>query len=427
MVDDEKDECMKEWDEFLQKMEESLGAKAIHEWVKPIRTIRFDARNLYLESDNPLEITWFEEHIRPHLKRGLFNNNGKAIQVHLQIKKDSSKTIPDTPKSTYAISSDRLDPEHTFDNFLTSKENLVAYKLLSMPNLEFNPIYIFGSKHTGKTHLLTASALALQAKGKKVFYVRAETFASHVVQSIRLGQMVQFRNSYRNIDALFVDGVEFFAKKDATQEEFFHTFNVLHTSGKQIVLSASCPPSKLLEIEQRLMSRFEWGISMEIKPVDPLKILEKKSDLWNASYSPELLLYLANTFPKDPLLALQALLFRTKGMRSLTPEKAQEFLQDLIAKEEVIALSPEKIVEKTANHFGLRLEDVLGKGQAREFTYPRQIAMFLCREKLKLPFQKIGEIFGRDHSTVMSSVRHIQKNCDEKNSLVLDDLKKINP
>ena len=413
---------MKAWDEFLRKIEEKLGTNTIQQWVRPIRVSRFDARNLYLESDDPSKIAWFEEHIRPHLKNGLFNNNERPIQVHLQTKTEGLKTAPEAPKPAYVIAPDRLDPELTFDNFIASPQNMVAYKLLSASNSEFNPIYIYGPKHSGKTHLLTASALALQTQGKKVFYIRAESFTSHVVQAIRLGHMIQFRSIYRNIDALFVDGVEFFAKKDATQEEFFHTFNALHTNGKQIVLSASCPPSKLVDIEQRLMSRFEWGISMPIEPAPPLAILEKKSALWKASYSPDVLHLLANKFPKDPLLALQALLFRTKGMSSLTPEKAMAFLQDLSVKEEAKILSPERIAIETASHFGIRKEDILGKAQAREYAYPRQIAMFLCRERLKLPFQKIGDIFGRDHSTVMSSVRQIQKSTD---SALLSDLKTI--
>ncbi len=427
MVDSKTDESiiMKAWDDFLLKMEEKLGTNTIQKWVKPMQVVRFDARNVYLESDDPSQIAWFEEHIRPYLKKGLFNNNEKPIQVHLQAKRDFKNEEKPILKERepYTISPDRLDPELTFENFLTSNENMVAYKLLTAPNFEFNPIYIYGPKNTGKTHLLTACALALQLQGKKVFYVRAETFTSHVVQAIRLGHMIQFRNIYRNIDALFVDGVEFFAKKDATQEEFFHTFNALHTNGKQIILSASCPPSKLTEIEQRLMSRFEWGISIGIEPIEPKKILEKKSLLWKASYSPDLLAYLADTFPKNPLLALQALLLRTKAMSSLTPEKAASFLQDLVSQEKSAAPSPEIIIEKTANHFGIRREDILGKAQTREFAYPRQVAMYLCRETLKLPFQRIGEIFGRDHSTVISSVQQIKKGCEEKNSTLLNDLK----
>lgn len=415
---------MRAWDEFLQKMEMKLGSQTIDQWVRTIQVSKFDARNLYLESHDPLQITWFEEHIRPSLKHGLFNNNGRAIQVHLNLHK-SIKQENATEKNVYTISADRLDPELTFDNFLVSPQNMVAYKLLTEATLSFNPIYIYGNQHTGKTHLLTAAALLYQKQGKKVFYVRAETFTSHLVQAIRLGHMEQFRNIYREIDVLIVDEVSFLAKKFATQEEFFHTFNVLHTSGKQIILSSSLPPSKLLEIEQRLMSRFEWGISVEIEASPASEVLAKKASLWNLSYSPELLDFLGLQFPKDPLLALQALRLRTKGMSSLTPEKAATFLQDLLAQEKAKILTTEKIMSETANHFGIRIDDILGKSHKKEFTYPRQIAMFFCRNKLQLPFQKIGAIFGRDHSTVMSSIRQIQKHLNEKTGSVEKDIRSI--
>lgn len=408
---------MKAWDEFLQKMEMKLGKQTIDQWVRSIQIKQFDARNLYLESSDPLQINWFEEHIRPSLKNGLFNNNGRSIQVHIN---KANKSIEDSEKSTYTIVQDRLDPELTFENFLTTPENMVAYKLLMEPNVSFNPIFLYGPQHCGKTHLLTSAAHLYQSRGLKVFFVRAETFTSHVVQAIRLGAMDQFRSIYREIDVLIVDDVSFLAKKFATQEEFFHTFNVLHTKGKQIVLSSTLPPSKLPEIEQRLLSRFEWGISLSLGSPPPIEILAKKATLWNLSYSKELLSYLAEEFPEDPLLAIQALRLRTKGMSSLTPEKASQFLQDLLAKRRANKATPEKILSNTASHFGIRVEDILGKSHKKEFAYPRQIAMYFCRTKLQLPYQKIGAIFGRDHSTVMASIRQIQASMENSGSVEND-------
>lgn len=412
---------MKAWDEFLQKMEMKLGKQTIDQWVRSIQIKQFDARNLYLESSDPLQINWFEEHIRPALKNGLFNNNGRSIQVHIN---KANKLSEDSEKNPFTIVQDRLDPELTFENFLTSPENMVAYKLLMETTVSFNPIFLYGPQHSGKTHLLTAAAHLYQSRGLKVFFVRAETFTSHVVQAIRLGHMDQFRNTYREIDVLIVDDVSFFAKKFATQEEFFHTFNVLHTKAKQIILSSSLPPSKLPEIEQRLLSRFEWGISLSLGSPRAHEILAKKATLWNLSYSKELLAFLAEQFPEDPLLAIQALRLRTKGMSSLTPEKATQFLQDLLAKRRANMVTPEKILSNTATHFGIRVEDILGKSHKKEFAYPRQIAMYFCRSKLQLPFQKIGSIFGRDHSTVMASIRQIQASI-EKTGSVENDVRQI--
>ncbi len=412
---------MKAWDEFLLKMESKLGKQTIDEWVRPIKVTKFDARNIYLESPDPLKITWFEEHIRPILKNGIYNNNGRPIQIHLNKLK---KTEGNIEKSSFTILPDRLDPELTFDNFIVSSENIVAYRLLKEMDRTFNPIFLYGALASGKTHLLTAAASHYQGHGKKVFFVRAETFTSHVIQAIRLGHMDQLRSAYRDIDVLIVDDVSFFAKKFATQEEFFHTFNILHTQGKQIILSSPLPPTKNQEIEERLLSRFEWGISLNIGPVPALDILTKKVSLWKLPYSKELITYLAEQFSDHPLVALQALRLRTKGI-SLTPEKAAQFLQDFIATKKAKMITSEKMINDTANHFGIRLSDILGKSHKKEFTYPRQIAMYFCRLKLHLPYQKIGAIFGRDHSTVMASVKQIQKGLEEEIGTIESDIRLI--
>jgi chromosomal replication initiator protein len=407
---------MEAWDEFLQAIEKTFGRDTINQWVRPLKIHKFDARNLYLETTDSLQIEWFEEHIRPRLKSEFYNNNGRPIQVHFA-KPTLTKTTESSP-STYRILADRLDPELSFENFIVCQENKMAAHILRNPT--FNPIYISGPKHTGKTHLLTSTALNLQAQGKKVFYVRAETFTSHVVQAIRLGLMRQFREIYRSIDVLLVDGIDFLAGKNATQEEFFHTFNTLHTIGKQIIISASTSPAHLTQIEPRLMSRFEWGISLQIGPPPPSLLLASKALLWKAPYSEELLAYIAKTFYKDPLLALQALMLRAKG--PITVSTATGLLQDLISEEKEKSISPEKIITKTAHYFGILPEDILGKSQSKEHSLPRQIAMFFCREELQLSFQKIGTLFGRDHSTVMANVRGVKQNIEE-NKIDLKELK----
>lgn len=411
------------WDRFLLDLEKELGAETFAQWLKPLKRVRFDARNLYLEAENPIQASWFEEHIRPRLKTSLLDSSGRPICVHInqkEIEKSKKQPLP------FTISPDRIDPELSLDHFIPSTQNMVAYQLLQELNKpQFNPIYIYGPKYSGKSHLLNASALFLESLGKKVFFVRAETFVSHVVQSFRFNSKDQLRSAYRSADALIVDGIGHFAKKDATQEEFFHTFNILHTEGKQILLSADLPPSKLLDIEPRLLSRFEWGISLKIEPSDPVAILKAKASLWNLSYSEEVLHYLAKEFGGNSLVALQALSLRAKGAASITVEKAASYLEDLLATLEKKKITSNEIISAVASHYGIKPEDILGKSQAREYAYPRQIAMFLCREKLKLPFQKMGEIFQRDHSTVMGGVKNIQKQWEEKNGALMNDLQAI--
>jgi len=245
-------------------------------------------------------------------------------------------------------------------------------------------------------------------------------FTEHVVQAIRQGRMHEFRAVYRDIDVLLVDNVHRLAGRAATQEEFFHTFNTLHTLGKQIVLTSPLPPSKLEEIEPRLISRFEWGVVLSIENVEAEILLRKKAAAWNVKFSDELCAFLAEKFPNNPVLALQALALRAPKHETLSVVAAQTLLKDLLAKQTENALTPEKVVKNLSSHFGITPEDVTGKSQMREFALPRQIAMYMCRKKLEMPFQAIGKFFGRDHSTVMSSVKQIEKAVEEKQAKVLE-------
>jgi chromosomal replication initiator protein len=195
--------------------------------------------------------------------------------------------------------------------------------------------------------------------------------------------------------------------------------------GRLILISAGLPPMQLSEIEPRLVSRFEWGISLGLERGDMQPILEKKAALWKMPLTGELTHFLLEKFPRDPILALQALILRSKGA-SVNCTVAERLLKDLLEKEQENALTPEKIVKAVAGHYGITSEDLLGTSQVRECALPRQIAMYLCRKKLNLPFQKIGDLFRRDHSTVMSSVKQIQKAIEEKKIEAIDQIASMN-
>lgn len=407
---------MEAWARFLSEIEQELGPAIVSQWLRPLKVARFDAGNLYLEAADSFQADWFEEHIRPRLKGKLFNNNQRPIKVHLTVISSKKPSTKEEAPPRFRIYPDSIDPELSLENYLPSPQNLMAFKLISesIQNTSFNPIYLYGPKGSGKTHLLCGAATAMEKLGKRVFFVKAEAFTEHVVQAIRLGFMQEFRRVYRDIDVLIIDDIHIFSRKNATQEEFFHTFNTLHTLGHPILLSANVPPSQLSEIEPRLISRFEWGITLSLEKSDPKPILQKKAALWKLSISLELEQFLLEKFPLDPILALQALAFRSQGKGVITCELAQKLLGDLLQQEEKNALTPEKIIKAIAAHYGIRSEDLLGKSQMRECALPRQIAMYLCREKLKMPFQKIGELFSRDHSTVMTSVKQVQKGIEEE-------------
>lgn len=405
---------MREWQQFLAKLERELGPGVTDKWCP--KCIRFDAANIHLEANDSFQAAWFEEHVRPKLKN-LFNQNGRPIKVHLQ-KEDKKEPKIDFSAPNFIVREDSIDPEMTLENFKTSEDNLVVHKILKEDS-PFNPIYIFGPKGVGKTHLLMGAATYFKKKGKRVLFVKATSFTDHVVQAIRLGQMQTFRKIYRDIDVLIIDDIDIFSKKAATQEEFFHTFNTLHTMGRPIILSANACPTNLYEVEPRLISRFEWGISLELVRSDLHEILKSKADIWEFPLSETLRDWLVTSFPKNPILALQALIFRAKGV-SPSVVLAEKLLKDLLEKEKHEALTPEKIIKAVAAHHGITSDDILGKSQVKSVAYPRKQAMFYCRQKLKLPFQGIGKIFNKDHSTVMSSCKQVQKDLEENKIDPLD-------
>lgn len=444
---------MEAWENFLSQQEKELGGETVRKWLRPLRITRFDAGNLYLQANDSFQILWFEEHIRKKVLSCFVNNNNRKIKIHLSLEDYPQKAPGSPPKvlrnrnleaaapPKFSISFDSLDPFCTFSHYIEAKSNPLPHKLLyqltgyqplqksfilqQVIPASFNPIYLYGPSGTGKTHLLMATAAALSQQNLSVAYVRAETFTEHVVTAIRAGEMSLFRNSYRNVDVLIIDDVHFFAKKWATQEELFHTFNTLHVAGKQILLSADSSPSELQYIEPRLISRFEWGIVLPLDLIEKEErktLLKMKASALNYPLNPDVSEFLLDSFassPKAICRALEALVLRSHlkqeahhSSMQLNVPFVQQYLSDLIIDEQKRALTPEKIIQSVAGYYGIRFEDVLGKSQNRECVLPRQMAMYLCRIQLKLPFAKIGQFFKKDHSTVMSSVKLIQKGLD---------------
>lgn len=408
---------MQLWEQFLSTLEKEIGADTVERWLRPLKVVRFDAANIYLEAKDRFQVHWYQEHLQKRLaKIPLLNPNGRRMKIHLKLSQtlseDSLKKESSEKNSSFAVS---FDPTLSFDEFIPIEENRVLLEILQ--NLEtspFNPIYLYGPSNAGKSHLLSATALALQKKGKKAIYKRADHFTEEVIQAMRSGQMREFRQIYRSVDLLCIDNVDLFSRKFATQEEFFHTFNDLHTAGKSILLASRLPPFHLSEIEPRLISRFEWGLSLPVVQIDLEKILEKKAKNWNLPLAPTLIAYLLKTFSSNALIALTALSVRMKGKEPITIPVAEKLLYDLIDTEKKEAWTPEKILKKVADHYGVLPTDLIAKTKAREIVFPRQVAIYLCRQILQLPYQKIGAIFGRDHSTIMASVNQIKEKIEDK-------------
>jgi chromosomal replication initiator protein len=349
---------MRAWEEALARLEEELGKEPVRLWLRTLTLLRFDAANLYLQAHDAFQLNWCKEHALPRLKGTLKNQNGRPIALHLSLP-------PAPPKKV----SPPL-PSATFETFISSpNHNEQALRLIqeivSLQSTLYNPLFLYGPPRSGKTHLLKAAASALAAAGAR--YFTAAEFTEGVVYSIRTGSMAPFRSECRSIRFLFFDNVDQLAGKPATQEEFFHTFNTLQMAGVPIVLAAPLPPSQLSGIEPRLISRFEWGLSVSLAPLP--------------SFAP----------PPSPSSSLTA----------------------------------HALIEAVASHFGLLPSDLLSKKQAREYSYPRHIAVYLCREKLHLPLQAIGRLFQRDHSTILSSVRIIAQKITDKEAPLLALLHQI--
>lgn len=421
---------MEAWNSFILAQEKVVGKEASDKWLRTLKIDRFDACNLYLTADDPFQISWFNEHIKPLLGKSLINQNNNKIKVHLFLAKKERNAVKEKKKEApeeLDFEFDQLDSSLTFENFVPTDGSVLAFKLLSkLAHVKddlnsFNPIYLWGLEGTGKTHLLSAAANALREQGLRVHYVRAQTFADHVVQAIKLGQMKNFRKTYRKLDLLIVDDVHIFGKKGATQEEFFHTFNTLHLNDRAIILSSRTPPSELENIEPRLVSRFEWGIviPLELQSTKELEeILKAKAKSRDVKLSEPVVEFFLENFASSGsklTMALDALILRTQGNKHpWTASFAAHHLKDLVEKEKAFKITPDKIFDLVQHEFAVPKEEVLGKGQSRDVALPRQFAMYLMRDQLKLPYARIGELFSRDHSTCMTSIKSIQKGIEKE-------------
>jgi len=429
------------WHQFLKRLGQQLGKETVDRWVATLHIKKAGYRRLTLEAKDSFQALWFEEHVRPKIG-ACVDPMGASIRVTLQTGSSVAKRTgkPKKGSDQFKLHFRDLDPTQTFETFHVQQENLLVIKLLDemcshlratkikdLSSLAApdsvqappNPIYVYGPTGSGKTHLLTSSALRLQKAGLTVAIARAELFTEHVVRAIRAGEMAKFRQFWRNCDVLMLDDVHLLARKSTTQEEFFHTFNTLHVAGKQILLAANCQPGQLQFIEPRLVSRFEWGLVLPLHSPPKkqfIHLLEQKASLLKFPLSPAIIQEISLLFSSSftsAVRALETLILRlrlsTSTTKKLNSGVLKDLLADLIAQEKFSALTPDKILSITAESYGITRQDLLLRSQNREFVLPRQVAMYLVRKHLKLPYMKIGDLFQKNHSTVMSSVRHVEK------------------
>lgn len=324
-----------------------------------------------------------------------------------------------------------LNPKYTFDSFVIGNSNRFAHAaslaVAESPAKAYNPLFIYGGVGLGKTHLMHAIGHYILNNNPKsqVVYVSSEKFTNELINSIKDDKNVEFRNKYRNIDILLVDDIQFIAGKERTQEEFFHTFNALYEANKQIIISSDRPPKEIPTLEDRLRSRFEWGLIADIQAPDfetRMAILKKKADVEKLNIPNEVMVYIATKI-KSNIRELEGALIRIVAFSSLTNKEisvdlASEALKDIISSKQTRQVTIDIIQEVVANYYNLKIEDLKSARRTRNIAFPRQIAMYLSRKLTDMSLPKIGEEFGgRDHTTVIHAYEKISNNLKKDESL----------
>lgn len=431
---------MKIWQDFIQEQIKKIGEEAAKKWLLPLKVVHFDAGNLYLEAQDMFQLHWFEEYMRPQVLKNLRTSNQKVIKVHLSLA-SAVEISPKNKKKEWRpllnLQGDRLDPNATFDSFISGEKNQINLEILKKigSSPEYNPIFLCGAPSCGKTHLLMAVAYMLKEKNISCLYLRAESFTEQFIAALQNSSMAQFRDIYRKHDVLLMEDIDIIGGKLATQEELFHTFNTFYTAGKQMVFTAKKLPRLLTEIEPRLTSRFEWGIVLDLEKLTPQEfptLLKQHIQRLSFPLIEECFHFLLSTFsssPKTLIQALETLCFNAHLQHipslAISQEKAKEILENLLKEEKKNALSVEKIIQAVGAVFEVTAEEILGKSHSPTCVLPRQAAIYLCRLRLKIPFKNIGKIFGRDHSTIMTSVKSIEQKIEEKDQEISTKIAEI--
>jgi chromosomal replication initiator protein len=423
------------WFDLKQALRRQLSADEFRTWFRPLQVQSEEPRRLVLLAPNDRFLHALEQSYRPLVDRAIAGLKGPKYEVLFAVADGKEKRArpaagaaraaepPRRPSHVEATPppSEEFNQRYTFDTFVVGSSNqfavAAARAVAEAPGETYNPLFLYGGVGLGKTHLLHAAAQHLRAErpGFRVLYFSAEQFVNELINSIRFDRMPAFRERYRTIDALLIDDVQFLANKERTQEEFFHTFNALYTLQKQIILSSDSQPQDIPTLEERLRSRFGWGLIADIQPPDletKVAILKRKAAIEGVELPDEVALFIAQQV-KSNIRELEGLLNRVQAFSALTArplelELAQETLKDLLPGK-VRALTAAEILRVVAHHYGLRLPEIKSRNNSRQVAFPRQVAMYLCKRLTTLSYPEIGKQFNdKHHSTVMYAVEKIE-------------------
>lgn len=421
------------WKQVLARLEQMIDRAEYESWFAPTRFLAQKGDTIDVGVPSQRSVDQIRGRFGSQI-RSLLDDMAPGLQIHFVV--DSNGTI-DEPVATAGAQPLReehpvavFNPRYRFETFVVGNSNQLAYaaskSIAENPSGSFNPLFIYGGAGLGKTHLIQAIGHQIRRDRPemKVVYMSADSLVTEIISSIRYDRMQSFRDRYRSIDALLLDDIQFLAGKERTQEEFFHTFNALYEAQKQIVFTSDAPPKEIPTLEERLRSRFEWGLIADIQPPDletKVAILRKKAEEKKIDIPHDVALFIAERV-RSNIRELEGHLNRVTAFASLTGHEVnidlvREALKDLLSKDNK-PITPAEILRVVSAHYGLKVTDIKSKNNSKTIAFPRQVAMYMCKELTDLSYPEIGKLFNnKHHSTVMYSVERIEDMMDNDQQL----------
>jgi chromosomal replication initiator protein len=413
------------WDKILLSLQKKLDNHNAETWLQSMKPVDCVDNIFYIQVPDHFSRDWLTERYGTIIKNTIYSILKKETDIEFILHEEVQSVLNRINKQPLPYMDDlfflQLNPKYSFDTFVVGESNRFAHAaslaVAESPAKTYNPFFIYGGVGLGKTHLMHAIAQHIINKNHslKIAYVTSEKFTNDLINSIRDKKPEEFRNKYRNMDILLIDDIQFLAGKEMTQEEFFHTFNTLHEANKQIIISSDRPPKEIPTLEDRLRSRFEWGLITDIQPPDletRIAILRKKVQLENISVPDDVLYYIANRIHSN-IRELEGALIRLAAFSSLNKidinlEVAMDALKDILPPKQTRQINIQLIHQTVSDYYSIKHEDFKSRKRTRNVSFPRQIAMYLAREMTDLSLPQIGKYFGgRDHTTVIHAYERI--------------------
>ncbi len=429
------------WNKTLEIIKDYLSTPSYETWFKTTKALEETEDKLVIGVISEFGRDWIRSNYLPLIKEVIRAVAGKDLSLEFVVLKEKGKEEKIIKEEIINRRKLGLNENYTFNNFVVGDSNKLAHAaslaVAKNPGHSYNPLFIYGGVGLGKTHLIQAIGhYVLDTKpALKVVYVTSEIFTNEVIRSIQKGKMNDFHNKYRSVDVLLIDDIQFLAGKERTQEEFFHTFNALHNNYKQIVITSDRLPKEIPTLEDRLRSRFEWGLMVDIAPPDfetRVAILKKKAEKEKIKVPDDVIYYIAENI-KSNIRELEGALIRLLAHASLnnseiTLDFTKRILSGIFGKIEKKKIDAEEIKNVVSSYFSISVEDIEGGKRSQDYTIPRQIAMYLIRELTNLSLPQIGNLFGgRDHTTVLYSIDKIKRELkkDENLKAAVEEIRRM--